>query len=316
MTMLTTPVFLVGAERSGTTLLRLMLDYHPQIAFLHEFEFAVDQIDEHSTQWPELNHYYEYLSTHRIFLHSKLTIDKNLTYPELVNSFLLQKQQRDNNAPIVGATIHYHFHHSLRIWPRAKFIHLLRDGRDVARSCIAMGWAGNMYTAVKKWIDAEQLWKELSQQLSIDQQLSIKYETLIQKTDEVMAQICDFIGVPFDKAMYDYAKHSTYSLPQPDLVEQWRKKLSNYELQLAESRISTMLEKRGYPLSGLPLLKITPWWDYRMKIQDRGAIIRFRFQRYPFRLCLADILSRRLKIKSWQKRVQMEINAWDNQYMK
>ncbi|MGL5077751.1 MAG: sulfotransferase, partial [Waterburya sp.] len=35
------PIFLVGAERSGTTLLRLMLDNHPQLAWCYEFEYAV-----------------------------------------------------------------------------------------------------------------------------------------------------------------------------------------------------------------------------------------------------------------------------------
>ncbi|MEL7520985.1 MAG: sulfotransferase, partial [Cyanobacteria bacterium J06553_1] len=40
------PIFLVGAERSGTTLLRIMLDHHPQQAWCHEFEYAVDLLDE------------------------------------------------------------------------------------------------------------------------------------------------------------------------------------------------------------------------------------------------------------------------------
>ena len=38
------PLFLVGSERSGSTLLRLMLDHHPEIAFAREFDFVVDRV--------------------------------------------------------------------------------------------------------------------------------------------------------------------------------------------------------------------------------------------------------------------------------
>ena len=59
------PIFLVGAERSGTTLLRLMLDCHPHIAFHSEFEFVVDYFRDNS--YPSLEDYYEHLATDRIF---------------------------------------------------------------------------------------------------------------------------------------------------------------------------------------------------------------------------------------------------------
>ncbi|MEP0844220.1 MAG: sulfotransferase, partial [Phycisphaerae bacterium] len=59
------PVFLVGAERSGTTLARLMLDHHPRIAWLNEFEYAVDLIGPQG--WPDVNAYCDYLETNRIF---------------------------------------------------------------------------------------------------------------------------------------------------------------------------------------------------------------------------------------------------------
>lgn len=309
------PIFLVGAERSGTTLLRLMLDHHPKIAFHHEFEYAVDQI-EASGQWPALDDYHQYLSTHRIFLNSKFTLDKSLDYPELLNSFLLQKQERSGNKPLVGATVHYHFHHLLSIWPQARFIHLVRDGRDVARSTIAMGWAGNLYTAVDNWIEAEQLWHQMSAHLPPEQKVTVRYEDLIQYSDEILTQICTFLGVAFDKAIYDYAENSTYSLPEPHLLNQWQRKLSEREIRLAEARIGALLKERGYELSGLPYLNITKTLQRYYRFHDRWAITRFRLRRYPFRLYLADVVSRRLPFKNWQKQVQLRMNEWDNQFMK
>ena len=47
--MIEEPIFLVGAERSGTTLMRLMLDSHPDVAFGEEFEFAVTHIGADGT---------------------------------------------------------------------------------------------------------------------------------------------------------------------------------------------------------------------------------------------------------------------------
>jgi|GEM_PF-5624238 len=44
--MISEPIFLVGSERSGTTVLRLMLAHHPQIAWCQEFEYAVDRVSD------------------------------------------------------------------------------------------------------------------------------------------------------------------------------------------------------------------------------------------------------------------------------
>ena len=311
--MIKTPIFLVGAERSGTTLLRLMLDHHPHIAFHYEFEFAVDQISE-TGQYPDLSSYLDYLSDHRIFLASQFEINDALTYPELVNSFLLQRQQRVSK-PIVGATVHHYFDKLPQIWPQAKFIHLIRDGRDVARSNMPMGWAGNLFVGADRWIEAEAHWKKLVTQLSPEQHISVYYEPLIKNPEVILKQLCVFIGVDFDQSMFEYAEKSTYSKPDVSITERWRK-LPPKDLQLAECKIADLLQEHGYPLSGLPLIPVTRWLNWRMRIHDRWKRILFRIRRYSLRLYLADVISRRLGFKQWQKRVKQQLNARDEQYLK
>ena len=200
--MLEGPVFLVGSERSGTTLLRLMFDHHPQVAFFFEFEYSVTRMPE-TSGWPDLEEYYDFLEQNRIFRAARLTIDKGLDYPHLIDNFLRQKQRRDGK-PVVGATVHYEFDRLLRIWPDARFIHLVRDGRDVARSVIAMGWAGNMYMAVEPWLRAETLWSSLSGRLPADRWMEIRFEKVVSEPETVLTRFCEFIGVPYDPMMLEY----------------------------------------------------------------------------------------------------------------
>src|SRR5260370_37842485 len=142
--MLQQPLFLVGSERSGTTLLRLMLSSHPQLAWNEEFEYVVDFMPaEHG--WPLIDAYHRYLAHDFVFASSKFTIDTALSYPQLVNSFLLQRLACDRK-PIAGATIHRYFSRLLRVWPGPRFAHLIRAGRAAARSIVGVASAGNPYT--------------------------------------------------------------------------------------------------------------------------------------------------------------------------
>src|SRR5439155_8918940 len=54
------PFFLVGSERSGTTLVRLMLAHHPRIECAPEFEFLVEAMPD-GAGWPALEPFYEWL---------------------------------------------------------------------------------------------------------------------------------------------------------------------------------------------------------------------------------------------------------------
>jgi hypothetical protein len=312
--MITKPSFLVGAERSGTTVLRLMLAHHPQIAWSVEFLYSVELMPP-DDGWPSLEAYYAYLATDRTFLGMGYTIDRSLDYPSLVDSFLRQCRDRAGK-PLVGATVHYYFDRLLRIWPDARFIHLLRDGRDVARSSIGMGWAGNVWTGAQKWIEAEALWSALRGRLAPDRYIEVVYEQLVSHPEPELERICAFLGVPYDPAMLSYPEKTTYERPDAKLAYQWRRKLSEYEIRLAEARIGPMLLERGYELSGLPPLKVTPALHLRVRSQDWVARQRYRLKTFGPKLTALDIASRRLGLTRLQEQVRGRIHERINATIK
>ena len=308
------PVFLVGAERSGTTLLRLMLDHHPEIAFHLEFEYAVQQMDDQGNE-PDKKAYIQWLSHHLFFQDSGFEIDPSLDYRDLVHSFLRQKQERDGKR-IVGATVHHHFNRLSFLWPDARFIHLVRDPRDVARSCIRMGWAGNVWLGVDRWIQAESIWESMKKDLDPTRYIEVKYEDLIRNPKDVLTRLCGFLSAPFDQAMFAYAASSTYDAPDPELVFQWRKKSSEEEIRLVETKVGPLLRERGYQPSGLAPIQVTESMKQALLIQDRKAGRSFRIKRYGLPLLILAKIARRLPFPRLKARIGDKINAIDRKHMR
>jgi hypothetical protein len=313
-TMISTPLFLVGSERSGTTLLRLMLDHHPLLAFEFEFEYVVEKVGDDGS-WPDLNDYYEWLSTNRIYLSRNYDIDKRLSYPQLVNDFLVQRRRRVNK-PLVGATAHYNFDRLPRIWPDARFIHLVRDGRDVARSVIEMGWAGNTWTAVGHWIRAEETWDALSQSLGPDRAFDVRYENLIRRPEETLTAICQFIGIEYDPAMLRYPEDSTYGAPDLKMVEQWRRKQSEREIRLTEARAAHWLVRRGYELSGLPPIQVDAKIRAELIRQSNRHCRMFRIKRYGLPLLGTNYLARKLGLRRLAMYTGKRIQTIETSFLK
>ncbi|MEL7034520.1 MAG: sulfotransferase [Cyanobacteria bacterium J06592_8] len=300
------PAFLVGAERSGTTVLRLMLKSHPKVTWCNEFEYAVDLLSDQG-QAPDLNQYYEWLDIHRIFRATGFEIDRSLTYPELMNSFLVQK--RDVEAkPIIGATVHRHFDRVLHIWPDARFIHIIRDPRDVARSCIGMGWSGNVWFGVERWHEAEQLWNKVKQIVPEERQCELIYEELIAEPVLTLTKVCEFLDIPYTQEMFNYTQNSNYEYPDPKYIYQWKRKLSEQEIQLVEKKVGKLLVERGYELSKLPPIQVTPMMEKKLKLQNWSGRVQDRVKRFGLPLVMEDFMARKFGSKQWQKKVQLEIN--------
>ena len=265
--------------------------------------------------FPSLARYYERLATHRIYLTRKYRIDRGLAYPELVDDFLVQRREWAGR-PVVGATVHYRFDRLRMIWPDAAFIHLVRDPRDVSRSIIQMGWAGTTWTASKVWEEAEHTWDALVPKLAEGDHIEVRYEELLREPERVLGGLCRFMGVDYDPAMLSYPDDSTYGPPDPKLAFQWRRKATEEEVRLVESRLGGMIASRGYEPSGLPHLEVTPQMRTRLEARCREHRRSFRIKRFGLPLVLADYLSRRVPIKPVRDSVQLRINAIENAHLR
>lgn len=304
--MIDSPIFLVGAERSGTTLLRLMLDSHPDITGCEGFEFIVDLMGDDGS-YPEMQRYWDYLSAHNIFGSANLTVDRSLDYPSLVNSFLQQRLDLSGKDQ-VSAMVHFHFARLLELWPNARFIHVLRDPRDVTSSVLQMGWQGNVWFGLDKWILAEEEWDRLVPKLRSEQHIEIPYADLIGDHETQLRRITEFLSVPYTQQMLDYANDTDYGVPDPSKVAQWHKKLSDREIGLVEGRVGDLMQSRGFELSGLPVIKPGKTEMLTLQADNRMKQWKKRIDKFGLRLFVERGLSRVLPIPGYQKSVKLRFN--------
>ncbi len=299
-------LFLVGSERSGTTLLRLMLDHHPEIAFEKEFDFVVSKVSDIGA-CPQLDAYLEWLATVR---GADYAIDRSLDYRRLVNDFLRQKQAASGGKPHVGATVHRNFDRLRFIWPDARYIHLVRDPRDVSRSVVQKGWAGNVYQAAEYWIAAENCWDTLVPRLTSGQMIEIHYEDLVNRTEAVLTEICRFAGVAYSNEMLGYrADAPQYPPPDPRLVAQWKTTLAPRDVALVEVRTARLMETRGYALSGHPRPDVGRLEHERLLRGAQLRRLRTRLDMLGPRVVAMDVIGRRLGLRKLARRAQTRINA-------
>lgn len=301
------PIFVVSSVRSGSTLLRLMLDAHPQISNPGECDFLFDQVSDQGRH-PDKFAYHEWLLTNRIFLAHGLIQNKSNSFLDEINSFISQMAKKGD---VLTMNIHRHFYRIVTIFPQAKFIHLVRDPRDVARSCIGMGWCGHPYYGVDIWADAESSWDVLKPALREDQYLELRYEDLLEDIGVGLSQICEFLGVAYSDQMLKYDHNSTYSLPDKRLCFQWKKKYSQRELQLVEGKVSGMLLARGYELGGESRSKPKFLEELILWCENKKYIWKFRINKYGFRIFISEYISRKVGSKYWSDLVRFRINEID-----
>ncbi len=303
------PTLLVGAEQSGTTLLRLMLDSHPEVSFAEEFEYAVAHIGPDGS-FPSLEDYKRLVATNRPFSTSGFTIDEELSYEELINGFL-QSRRAKKGALIVGATLHSDFSKALTLWPKAQFIHLVRDPRDVAPARMSEGLAGNVWHGLDSWITAEDQWAELEPFLDPDRVLTVRFADLIKDHDQVLTGICRFMGVEYTAQMLDYVADTDYQAPSRNVAGDWRTDLSTSDIRLIEARVGDRLTRLGFEPSGHGQWQPTDRHQKWLRWEDRTVRVSQRVQKYGLRLTVADLVARGVNHDAMQRSLRDRFNEAD-----
>jgi len=218
--------FIVGVARSGTTLLRMMLDAHPQVAIPPETNF-IPRLARAcaSAPMPSVCFVETLRSLHR-WDDFHLDADELLRRVDLTQPFELGhalrafydlyasrfgKQRWGDKTP--GYT--EHLLTIGRLLPEAHFIHVIRDGRDVALS-LRHVWFGpaSIEAAADQW--RERIQTARRQATSVAAYLEIHYEELVCDSEKVLRRVCEFIELPWSERMLDY--HTTASERLAELV--------------------------------------------------------------------------------------------------
>lgn len=308
------PFFIIGAERSGTTLLRLMLDHHPQIRCRFESDFFVDHLTEDGND-PEHEQLLKDLATDRVARREGFTVRKELGFKAEVREFLL-KDAAEVGKPCFGVAVHRRYRHLLSIWPQGRFLNLVRDPRDVSPSVIAMGWAANTWHGTELWVQAQKEVELLETVLESGQILHVKFEDLVCKPEETLQQICSFLGLSFEQVMLSYPDDTTYPAPDASAAERWKHKASERDVQWVEEKAGPWLEKTGYERSSYEAISLSDADRAALRKQNRMGKLRFRAQRFGWFTVLSSAMARKLGMRGLARRLEIRMQEKQEQLLR
>ena len=276
-------LFIVGCPRSGTTLLKRMVNAHPYIAIPHESHWIPRWYEERRGLTPEgfvnpdlISSLLEYarfgrLGLSREDLEALIKSGEPVSYSTFVSG-VFDLYGKAQGKPLVGdktpgyarrlRTLH-------TLWPQARFVHLIRDGRDVCLSAINWSRKANYFaerfptwsedpvtTAALWWEWHVRLAREMGSSLGPDLYYEIRYESLITKPAEECESLCAFLGVPDRKGMLSFhegrtrtdkgrdAKHAW--LPVTAGLRDWRVQMLAKDVERFEAVAGDLLDELDY----------------------------------------------------------------------
>jgi hypothetical protein len=295
-------IFVVGCPRSGTTLLQRMLDNHPELAVANDTHFiprafGTGAIAEDPLLSDDLVQ--AAIGYHRF---PRLGISKDVaqqiargarTYGDFVGRLYSAFAQM-HGKPLGGEkTPDYVRSLPLlhRLFPKAKIVHIIRDGRDVALSTLEWAnenkgpgkyelWRTDPLAVCALWwrwqVCAGRVW---ARGVGPDVYREVIYEELVAQPGRVLRELADFLGLEFAQEMVEFhvgkqrdepglSAKKAWLPPTPGL-RNWRTKLSADDLELFDALAGDLLTELGFDpgcdgISHGTAAKATRcrgWWD-------------------------------------------------------
>jgi hypothetical protein len=290
--------FVVGLTRSGTTLLRMMLDAHPELTIPPETHFVPDlikaakdggSVDDmvaamtENRTWQDFG--IEASEMRRAF--EAVPIGAELERPGAAVRAFFDAYAARQGKPRWGDKTPAYMLSVTRIGralPEVKFIHLIRDGRDVAlsQSARAINEQPPRDEQAARWVKRITKSREQAAKLGGDRYIEARYEDLVRDPEPTLRRICGFIELDFDPAMLTYYERAADRLqemagalrkdgthaeqaegyridnhkpttkpPDPAKLDKWRREMSPEDLKAYEGVAGDMLTELGYELSGV-----------------------------------------------------------------
>jgi hypothetical protein len=268
------PLFIISSGRSGTTLLRSMLVASGEIAIPPETQLihklpARFQIHQRNGWKEAVKYVLSEFEGHQHFLLWKTNLavvyreifelSKNERSLARVIDFVYQTYaaQQFPNAILWGdqSPLYTFFLPTiLSIFPNARFVHLLRDGRDVVASFIEKDGIDTIDEAIYRWGQSIKRVRKAQKKIASNRFLEIRYEDLVTKPEEELRRISTFLNIEYTSRMLDYWKldstveskaHSYHrNLEKPvfkSSIGGWKKRLSAAQQRTVQNKLKIVL---------------------------------------------------------------------------
>lgn len=271
--------FIVGYGRSGTTLLRAMLDAHPEMAIPDESHFVVPMLTRRGRYERgggfDAERFTTDLLGHFGFRGWKLPPDEARAAfgAEPIRSvpdglrLAYRLYAGHHGKPRYGDKTPIHVLHVPLLaegFPESRFVHLIRDGRDVACSYLEQSFGPSTTAeAAVRWTRAIRRGRRAGRGLGPARYREIRYEDLVEDPERHLVEVCAFLDLPFDPTMLGYherdrvsserAHYRNVARPPTRGLRDWRREMSPPDLTTFEALAGGVLEDLGYP-RGVPRL--------------------------------------------------------------